>query len=231
MFSFRTPAARLLIGRDREELLGIDVVDVVAVLRIDVAARIATRILRAHPEMLDRLPRQLQSRRPAHELTSVVRHLLRPVVEMRLRHLLARLARLVRAEMDDRHLRSGCERAEFVDELAEDDPGLLVRERGESRRLAEREGVARHVEFGDHGDAALLRMVEHPAELGLRVVLADVAREGPALLQLGMLLRLQPPAVVVRKVPVEDVHLVPGEMIEEIEDRFDGLVVAAAVEQ
>ena len=205
-------------------------VDVEAVLRVDIGTGVAARILRAHPELLDRLPGQLQAGRPAHEPPAVVRHLLRPVVEMALRHLLAAFACLVRTEMDDRHVRRGCERAELVDELAQNLLRPFVGEIAEARRLAERQRMARHVELGDDRHAVPLRVREYVLELRLCVELPDLTREGLLLLELGILLRLKPPAVVVRQMPVEHVELVGREHSDHVLNRLDTLVVASAVE-
>ena len=55
-FVLLAPSAWLLVGGNGKQLLGVYMVDVVAVLRIDVGRFVAARILRAHPEVLNRLP-------------------------------------------------------------------------------------------------------------------------------------------------------------------------------
>ena len=230
LFVLLAPSAWLLVGGNGKQLLGVYMVDVVAVLRVDVWRLVAAWILRAHPKLLDRLPGETQPRRPAHQRAPIVRHLLRPIVEVALRNLLAALTRLVRAEVNDRHVGGRRERAKFVDQLAQDDLRLFARKIIDARRLAERERMAGHVELGNDRYAARLRKGKDVLELGLRVELPDLSRERLILLELWMLLGFEPPAVVVRDVPVEDIELVVRAGRDDVLDRLDALVVASAVE-
>ncbi len=62
-------------------------------------------------------------------------------------------------------------------------------------------GMAGHVEFRNHADAAVARVGDHVADLVLRVVVAVRA----LLLQLWIALAFNAEALVVREMPVEDV--------------------------
>ena len=82
-----------------------------------------------------------------------------------------------------------------------------------------RRRMARHVELGDHADAAIARVRDHLAHLILRVVLAV----GAHLLQLRKALALDAEALVIGKVPVEDVQLHGRHAVERALHVRDGI--------
>ena len=107
--------------------------------------------------------------------------------------------------------------------------------------------VAGHLDLGHNGDVERLGVGHHVLDFLLRVEVGSVLLVGPVLAvlevgvprvaargghggQFGVLLHLDAPALVVRQVPVEMVHLVVGHQAEHLLDFIDREEVAAHVE-
>ena len=108
-----------------------------------------------------------------------------------------------------------------------------------------RQGVARHLDLGDDGDPARGGIGDEAAHLvlsieaavaggpaGLGIAARRAGRHAPGAFrgQLRVLLDLQPPALIVDQVPVQDIELVGGHGVEDRLDRLDALEVAGAVQ-
>ena len=92
--------------------------------------------------------------------------------------------------------------------------------------------MAGHVDFGDHGDVALLSVLHNLARLllgvetavGNAVVEVGVsAKDGTRTLrtdggELGIFLNLYAPTLIVGQMPVEDVHVVHSQQVDELLD-------------
>ena len=95
--------------------------------------------------------------------------------------------------------------------------------------IAEEPGtaVAGNVELGDHADAAIVRVGDQVANLGLRVEHAVGAHAG----ELGKHFALDAESLIVGQMPVQHVHLHGGHAVEIALEHVDGNEVAADVDQ
>ena len=111
------------------------------------------------------------------------------------------------------------------------------------------QAVARHLDLGDDGDEPALGVGDDLADLVLGVetsvgrllfrglgrplvpvLVFPVDPPGAHLGQLGVLLDLDPPALVVREVPVEGVHLMENQKIDVLQHEFLGEEMPRTVE-
>ena len=91
--------------------------------------------------------------------------------------------------------------------------------------------MPRHIELRNYRNPALFRMRENALEFLLGIVFADLPSKGLTLLKLGIFFRFKPPAVIVGNMPMKHIHLVFCKMIDNVENRFNALVVAPAVQK
>ena len=153
--------------------------------------------------------------RPSHNGAAVRMDALDQRRHPQRRHLLLRKARLVRAEVYERHLLFRGEGTQLVDKRAKLFANALVAHGPEPERPPERKRVAGDVELRHHRDATLGGVVHHLAELVLRVEPADIADvERFRTLKLRKHLRFEAPPVVFGEVPVEDVHLATAHRVD-----------------
>ena len=185
-------------GGRREEFEGVDVVDVVAALRIEVGFVVRTADLPAHPilpnERLLESGRSLP-RTPRHHLKALRFQLLHPAGQPLPGHTLVGLD-LVRADMDKgRHL--GVEQlGELIKEVGNNLAHLRLIHPREPEGAAEARSVTGDIELGQHRNAQTLGVGNQLLELGLRVEAVGAVKIFGAR-ELRVALGLQPPAVVV----------------------------------
>ncbi len=86
--------------------------------------------------------------------------------------------------------------------------------------------MAGNVELRDHANAAIVRVGDEVADFILRVEHSVRSHAG----ELGELLALGAEALIVGKMPVEDVHLHGGHAVEIALEHVDGDEVAADVD-
>src|SRR6516164_817116 len=82
------------------------------------------------------------------------------------------------------------------------------------------------IEFRDNANAAVVRVCDQVADFGLRVELPFGTHSG----QLGEHFALGAEPLVVRKMPVEDVHFYGGHAIEIAIEHIDGNEMTAGVD-
>ena len=137
---------------------------------------------------------------------------------MRLGNSLSMLARLVSTEVNYRHILFRSERTQLVNEVSKKNLGLFTSQIRDAGSLSEGERVPRHIKLGDHCNTTLLRITKNVLEFRLRVILANLTRKRRILLQRRTNLGLKPPSVIVRQMPMKNIHLVFGKMINQIEN-------------
>ena len=87
--------------------------------------------------------------------------------------------------------------------------------------------MAGHVELRHHADAAIMRVRDEVANLILGIKHAI----GPRLRQLGKSLAFDAESLVIRKMPVEDIHLHRSHSVDVALEHVDGNEMAAHIDQ